>query len=228
MTLPLKNSTLTQTQTEVKLNMSTHAILSYKEDNKYVAKYCQYGAIEDYYNSLTNAEACTIKQAVDEGDSSEPLDGSYLDESYCVNSLGWSRQTFYDEFNSHKPKRFNALGELQSYAEDEFASYIYVIDLSTNKFTAYSYNGHHWDTPMDLYADNEFFNKLGGTLSVSHNGDVDFKFMIPDEVDVDSMQSELEDEFEVTVAIVNKTMHLIGGYDEVHAAADCVEERWSK
>lgn len=120
--------------------MSTHAVLAYKHNGgKIFAKYCHYGSVEDYLNSIISSPSEAIIESVAHGDSSEPFGGFYSDFKHCQD-LGWDREMYEAHLEEEKVKEFNDNNELYNYAKDVGADYIYFLDNEHITLFEYDYS----------------------------------------------------------------------------------------
>lgn len=118
--------------------MSTHAVLAYKhEGGKIFAKYCHYGDVHDYLNSVISSTSEEIIESVAHGDSSELFGGFYSDFEHCKD-LGWDREMYERQLPDVKVKCFDDTAQLNEYAKSVYADYIYLLD--NERITVFEYD----------------------------------------------------------------------------------------
>ena len=127
--------------------MSTKAIVAVQgKDGKIRAKYSHYGLYDDYHGEIACSNYAKYCESVNRGDSSSPFDGFYDDWQHCK-QLGWDYDTYKNDLDRIKPAQFDSLDELEKYARENWASFIYL---------------KHEDESLDIY---EWYGKQRGFIS---------------------------------------------------------------
>lgn len=113
--------------------MATHAIMAFKECNKYYAKFVHYGSLDDNRDML-DCDKEEFVESVLQGGSTEPFDGFYLDVKHCLHDLNWNASMYVDCIKDYAVKKLGTFDELKRYAKRESATFIYLFD---EKLTVY-------------------------------------------------------------------------------------------
>lgn len=148
--------------------MSTHCMIAYKKDGKYVAAFCDQDgyllgagvALMKSFNSMSKA-----MKLVNDGSMSCAREGmSYLSKEHCCGKpdmskifelpaaerwdlieampLGWTEEMFNAQFEESKPKAFSSLNELARHADSVYAKdSIYVYDCESKMWEMRSKSG---------------------------------------------------------------------------------------